>query len=211
MSANDVWIAEAGEDEWGHRFGGTRWTFALPEGSAPAPMLLMTLDLADPRLAWSGARPLPLAELPLALHVDDTLARQRYVIEEPAARRARFAGPPWSHETYVEPDESAVERRLRLRAARGAELGARDAVIDTLLGGSGFLRIGGAPVWVQDAEEVRCECGGAVDLAASIGYQSLGARDGLLASDGPLFLGELVAHFFVCWPCRAVTVVSEST
>jgi hypothetical protein len=84
-----------------------------------------------------------------------------------------------------------------------------DVVIDSFVGETGFIRIGGEPIWVQRREDVACDCGGQMTHAASIGYENYDRPSGLLPGGRPFFLGELAFYFFYCGRCDRVMVITQ--
>jgi hypothetical protein len=209
MTAGNVLIAEVGSEKYRHQFGGERWTIEA-FGSSPPPALLLTLDLGDPRLG-AGARE---NELPLVSRLDgESLNRQSYFYD-PAGLRVLFQGSAW----HVSMDSSESlplplpSRDLRLRPARADEdLGqtSKYSVQDTFLGGDAFIRVGGEPLWLTDAEDVSCPCGQALQFAACVGYENYARPSGIVAPTIPFFIGELALYFFVCFGCRFVVVISQ--
>lgn len=85
------------------------------------------------------------------------------------------------------------------------------AAQDTFLGGSAFIRIGGAPLWIQDPERAGCECGREMVYVASIGYEAYEQPSIFPGLPQAFFLGELARYFFVCTSCVRVAVISQST
>jgi hypothetical protein len=79
---------------------------------------------------------------------------------------------------------------------------------DTFVGGEGFIRVLGAPLWLQEPLDIACQCGDRFAYAASIGYE-VGLRG--TVPDQPFFIGEGALYFFVCKRCLRVAVRSQST
>jgi hypothetical protein len=206
-------IAEPGEESFGHHFGGTDWSIETPPGAVPNPVKLLGLDCRDPRL--EVLPPLP-GELPLCSRVDGAdLERQSYEISWQPIRKVRFLGAPWS----APPDlhdmlPPLTAKPLRLRSLREAEYPTRspiESVQDSLLGGEGFIRVGGEPIWLQGPEEVECGCGKQTVHVVTIGYERYDTASGLIPGGQPLFLGEYALYFFFCADCHRMLVLSQST
>jgi|LakWasMet57_HOW8_FD_contig_31_473215_length_1534_multi_3_in_0_out_0_2 hypothetical protein len=206
-------IAEVGQTPYAHVFGGDSWKLVAPPGSGAAPALVLTLDPTDKRLEldWHPGH------LPLASRLDGAIPkRQSYVVHQDS-QTLSFEGPPWR--TTI--DEASTlpnplpERPLRLRPMKGDENPAtaptKYEVQDTFLGGTGFLRIGGDPLWLLRPERVECSCGRGMTFLACVGYEQYDKPSGLIAPGVPFFLGELALYFFGCRPCARVLVVSQAT
>jgi hypothetical protein len=204
-------IAEIGTDRYEHKFGGAGWTAQTGVVEVPPPVLLLTLDLSDPRLDLAGAS----RELPLFSRVDASSTEPQSYVFDAAGRSVTFEGPGWN--VAVDPADlftpPLTERRLVLRPAQGDEDPAlapsKYEVQDTFLGGSGFIRVRGEPVWLADAEDVVCTCGKETEFVAGIGYERYNAPSGIVSPTRPFFLGELALYFFACLDCRRVVVVSQ--
>ena len=202
--------AERGSDAYPHKFGGSSWAIRAP--GQPSPALLMCLVAADPRLELDPQ----LGEVPLCSRLDGaSLAPQSYVFN-PVTRGVAFEGERWD----VELDPMDVlpnplpESPLRLRdltAGEDQEQTDRYDVQDTFLGGGSFLRVGGTPLWIFDAEDVQCTCGRECDFVAAIGYENYDHPSGLVAPATPFFFGEIALYFFLCPPCARMAVLSQAT
>lgn len=183
----------------------------MPAHAIPPASLLLTLDTRDPRL---GLRSKP-SQLPLCSRTDyESPARQVYLFDE-KDHSVRFEGLPW-HEPR-EPDDHfpsvLPERVLHLRPLRPDEdeEHAGEYVLDSFLGGRGFLRVGGDPIWIQSPEHVDCLCGQQPRFVATIGHESYTNPTGILSPTEAFYLGEGALYFFVCQPCQRVVVVAQST
>lgn len=206
-----TYIAEPGQDGAGHSFGGEDWTVGVPESSSPAPAVILTLQTSDERLTLGW----PPGLLPLSTRMDAALPRRQAYVVRPEVRRVDFEAPAW-HATgdQICPLPNPLPARpLALRPVRGNEdLAAapdRYEVQDTFLGGSGFLRIGGEPVWLLDPERVECTCGQQMRFIACVGYENYTNPSGLVGPQVAFFLGELALYFFGCQPCARVVVAMQ--
>lgn len=202
-------IARLGSSEFGHCFGGTSWRFAAPEGANPPPRLLLVLDAADERLQLSKVRAIPIFA---RLDGHTFHALQEYQFDE-QDRHVRFDGEAWNTSDSSELP-ALQEQRLILVSPSAIEdelVADRHDVQDSFLGGSGFIRIGGEPVWLTDEPETTCRCGSERTLIATVGYEQYDAPSGFVLPDHPFFVGEMAYYFFVCEPCRSVGVVTQSS
>ncbi len=207
------YIAEPGADQYRHLFGGMAWTMVAPAGASPAPTLLLTLDLGDPRLAFGRSS----GTLPLCAHLHDgsNLERQHYSFD-PVLNRIAFDGPAWQADTdpdYYLPNP-LPQHPLCLRPLREAEdLRVTDKydVQDTFLGDVAFLRVGGEPLWLQHAGGSR-----ALHVVRSRRrWLAWGTRTNPILLDSsplrsPSFSGNSL-YFFACFGCNRVAVLSQST
>ena len=206
----EVLIAELGEGEPGHSFGGTRWKVVSPPDASPPACLFLTLDTRDSRLNLPDVGPY----LPLCSRIDGMSESHDVYSFNHAERIVRFESSTWS--VPIEPEylipTPFEERRLRLRAPTTEEVSRDyDTIIRTMLGGDGFIRIGGQPLWVLDPVDVTCDCSGPIQFVASIGNENYGRPSGIVTTSEPLFLGELALHFFLCASSSRIIVVTEPT
>lgn len=210
-----TFIAEAGDDQFHHQFGGKAWNLVLPGSSSPSPATILTLDTFDERMEFNW----PADRLPLASRLDAGIPeRQSYIVEHDA-RRLVFDGGAW----MVGGDEiSVLPNPLPLRPLKLRPLTANESVVtapskydvhDTFLSNkrSGFLRIGGEPLWLLDAETVECTCGRQTQFVACVGSEHYTQPSGIIAPGVPFFLGELALYFFACSTCSRVVALTQST
>jgi hypothetical protein len=220
MVAGGGSIAEPGEDEYRHRFGGDSWRVLDPRSVYGGPTLLLTLDLADPRLAvlrvpW-------VSEIPLAsyLNCDAGDWEQRFRIEPEtqtllmvARERDSPEAPP---QEYWFPNP-LPETRVRLRPMNPADWPIDEEsynnIRDSFLGGPAFIRVLGPPLWVQAAlEEIKCACGMPMCYVCGLRYESdptySGEPSAFLAGAG-FEAAETAHHFFWCQQCRELLVIPD--
>ena len=76
---------------------------------------------------------------------------------------------------------------------------------DRFAGGHDFIRVLGSPIWLQRVEERLCDCGGAMNYIASIGYGGEGSMTGMR-----FLVGEFASYFFLCEKCPTIKVVAQS-
>jgi hypothetical protein len=178
-------------------------------GVSPSPVLLITLDLSDPRLGVEAGIP----ELPLCSRLDGTIERQSYLFE-PGRAAITYEGPSW----YVPIDTADMlpspleQHDLLLRNYKDdedPEHASKYVVQDTFLGGSACFRIRGQPIWLVDPEKVICSCGRETEFMTCIGYENYEHPSGIVAPTQPFFIGELALYFFVCFHCNRIVVVSQ--
>lgn len=215
--AQPGWIAMPGGQDAPHLLGGSTWRIMTGAGPLPAPSLLLSLDLR--------CIPLPLlsmgaSHLPLATHLncDPGSQLQEYQFDEQWRRINWLAG--WCAEDQVlAPDdrlpEPLPERRVTLRPMRPDEIPDTEehywSACSSFIGGDGFLRILGAPVWLQEPIEMSCSCGQPMQYVASLGYEAYDGPSLFLEGAQVLFVGEMAYYFFCCWSCRRVRVASQPT
>jgi hypothetical protein len=203
-------IGRPGEDSFAHVFGGSDWTVSGPQGSHPPAGLVVTLDGTDPRLSLNvrGA-------IPLCTRMDGFAAEpQRYKILR-IERRVMFGGLPWSAPIDDQDLVALPLPRIPLRLmppepGEDPSQSSKYEVQDTFIGGEGFIRIGGEPLWLGEDEDHECTCGTLMSFVACLGYENPAKRS-ILGALGPFFLGEVAEYFFLCVSCDEVAVVSQPT
>ena len=204
------YIAELGRDEFKHSFGGSGWSSHAPVGASPPPTLLMTLDFWDPRVGLGDLG----CELPLISRIDGEYPDTQAYVFDVGTREVAFEGPSWT----VAPDLCAFSHPLEVRSLRLRELRANedpeislDDAIDQFVGGQGFLRIRGTPLWLYSPQVVTCTCGRNAAYVASIGYEKHSQSCGIISDTEAFFVGESGFYFFLCTPCRRVVVLTQPT
>ncbi|HYO70619.1 MAG TPA: hypothetical protein VEU33_31525 [Archangium sp.] len=208
------WIAVPGDAAARHLFGGSSWRLLGGAESSPAPCLLLSLDLeALPELRLGG-----VSRLPLALYLDCDLGEQtqEYQFDERTRQIHWLAGDgPSGHQLSPEERLPAPlpERRVSLRPMQLEELPGNEepywSACDSFLGGEGFLRVLGAPIWLSEPLEAVCVCGRHMRYVASMGYELSGEPSIFLEGEQLLFVGEMAFYFFLCADCRRVRVLSQ--
>jgi hypothetical protein len=169
-----AFVATLGTGAYRHTFGGSRWT-AMYEGTAASGVqTILTLDLDDPRVE----RIADVKELPLCSHLwMCSLDRQSYRFD-PDTRTVLLDEAPWELGSEEDQRMPLPSRALQLREATKEELEPHDDAIETFIGGPAFLRVGGEPLWLGDAEEVPCSCGRAAVFMTGVGYENIVTRRG---------------------------------
>jgi hypothetical protein len=215
-------IAEPGEDEYQHRFGGDSWRVVDPDSVFGGPTLLLTLDLADPRLAV--IRTPGLDEIPLAsyLDCDANNGDQRFRIE-PETRTltmvAREKEVPKSYSEEYRFPNPLPETRLRLRPMTLGDWPideeSHDRIENRFLGGPDFIRVLGPPLWVEESlEGVKCTCGKPMRYLCGLGYDDRPTRSGepsaFVAGAGFMAL-DGAFQFFLCQQCREILVMTDAS
>ncbi len=208
------WIVIPGDASAPHLFGGSSWRILGGAESPPAPCLLLTLDLtALPESGLGGVAQLPLA---LYLNCDPGEQVQEYQFEVQTRQINWLAGDcPSGHQLPPEDwlPEPLPERRVSLRPMQPEELPGDEerywASCDSFLGGKGFLRVLGAPIWLAEPLEAACVCGRPMRYVASMGYEVFGEPSVFLEGEQVLFVGEMAFYFFLCADCRRVRVLSQ--
>lgn len=211
------WIIELGEDAYYHRFGGDTWSTMDFKNICEKPVLLITLDLRDPKLI--SLRVPALDELPLCYSINcDTLLRKQALQIQPASRTVTLldldadSPEPFNAEDLFH--NPLPERRVKLRA-----MGVDDYPVDEdvyekaceqFIGGASFIRVLGPPLWLQWVEEEICTCGLLMTYVCSIGYEDINNPTGFIP-DRPFFIGEAALYFFLCRSCLKTIVTSQPT
>lgn len=204
----ESFVVELGRSQYNHRFGGRLWTPITPSGTVPLPVLVLCLDVSDPRL--SDLAPIG-RELPLFTRLGGVLtSMQSYRVD--AHHRTAVFDSGWQD---MEIQESWLagplpERDVKLQPGLPHEIGNTPA-IDTFLGGEAFIRVGGSPLWISDEEGVTCNaCNEAPVFSGAIGYENYDRPAGYLDAGEPFFVGEMAYYFFVCVGCRRVIVITQA-
>lgn len=211
------WIASLGKSRYRHRFGGDGWKGVGPlDELLGSPTLLLTLDLRDPRLE-SLCNPKQRCQLPLFsyLNVVSMDNPQRYEVEH-ATQRVEFVKASSFGE--VLPGTAAhplPERPLVLRKMSRSEIPLDEESYwtagDSFLGGDGYLRVLGPPLWLQEVEWPRDKSRKKMQYCAAIGYENYRRPSGLISATEPLFFGEMAFYFFASDDLSRVAVLWQST
>jgi hypothetical protein len=211
---NVGYVAVPGRGAFAHRFGGSSWQPVDTHMVDGGPALLLVLDLHDERLARLRGRG-TVAELPLASYVNNSIWQEEQIYQiADDAREIRLESRTTTSTESLDPADRFPhpfpERDLLLRMMRPEEDPERvghGVASDAFVGGDAFLRVLGAPIWLQEPLEVGCACGARMTYAASVGYE-VGA--GMLL-ERPFFIGEGALYFFLCGDCLKVAVHSQVT
>jgi hypothetical protein len=213
------WIAESGENDYHHRFGGSSWNTATATGLdvCDLPALLLTFDLRDPRL---NSLSVPyLNELPICSFINSNIWEEKQVYEIiPDTHTVRLVSidqvDPSDNDEDIRLHLPFPEKDLRLRAMEVEDYPLDEDSYwdncDKFVNGSSFIRVLGPPIWLQWVEEERCECGLTMKYVCSIGYEHNDNPSGLIP-DAPFFIGEGALYFFLCSNCLRIVVISQST
>ena len=213
------WIAILGEDsEYTHRFGGQKWQATGPLDHAYGrPILLLTLDLNDTRLAGLGLDNSCGSEIPLFSYINGmTEPVQRYTVNHDN-KTVTFVEATALNET-LEPlsicPNPLPTRALDLRPMNSSELPTNEpsywTACDTFVGGDGWLRIGGPPLWLYDPEQHVSRDGEPMTYVAAIGYDT-NADSPFLDDPEMLMFGEMGLYFFVSPKLSEIVVSCQST
>ena len=207
------WIAEIGKGKYRHRFGGTGWKATGPlDDSYGPPILILTLDLHDPRLVGLKAKGNDCRELPLFSYINGMFEDfQSYSLDHTNNTAIFDSASPLSGK--IEPLEICPNplptRDLKLRPMKPTEFPKNEDAADTLLG-EGWLRILGLPLWLYDEESHQSSRGGAMKYVASVGYDITDPSPFLDEPDILMF-GEMALYFFVSDDLSEVVVSYQST
>jgi len=206
-------IGQVGMGEYLHRFGGNSWAVVDPNHSDDLPVLLLVLDLSDPRLAHAaGGR---LRWLPLCSYINNDVwsERQIYTIspQSQTVIATQHVMPRFHLDDSVKYEIPLPEKPLRLRAMTEDEYPTDEErywnACNGFIGGSSFIRVSGPPLWLQWVQVESCECGKNMDYVAAIGYEGTA----VFLEHRPFFIGEGALYFFLCQPCLKVSVICQDS
>lgn len=211
------WITQVGKEEYSHRFGGESWTTADPELNDFIFILLLVLDLRDPRLAT--LRTENLDELPLCSHINCSVWDGKQVFQlDPNAKIVllveREINQPESWETGF--PNPLPEKRIKLCPMQDTDYPVTEEqywqASENFLDGTSFIRVLGPPLWMESVlteeyEHPCCSCGSQMQYVCAIGHQSESSEKYL--GGEPFYIGEGVLYFFLCRSCLRVTVISQ--
>jgi hypothetical protein len=223
VDAGDEWgpqmaipgyIVEPGEDQYRHRVGGDSWKAVDPKSPDVPPMLLLTLDLRDPRLASLQME--GVDELPLAFHMNLEQWPERQVFRiEPETRTVRLVNQspaepvPDSEDTWF--PNPLPEAWVRLRPMTVADWPLNWNSYCRIRGefeyGPDSIRVLGPPICIGLREEVTCSCGAPMPYICGIGgVQLRGYIPG-----GEFYFGSGCFYFFFCQGCHEIATRWQDT
>lgn len=214
------YIVEPGEDRYRHRVGGASWKVIDPKSPDVPPMLLLTLDLRDPRL--HSLQMEEVDELPLAFHVNCEWPEKQLFRIEPEKQTVRLV-----YESVAQPNplpeehqfpNPLPETRVRLRPMTEEDWPLDWASYRRLRGefgdGPNFIRVLGPPIWIDLAEEVTCPCGGLMPYVCGIGseieYPGMTQLSGFIPGR-EFYFGDAAFYFFLCKRCRQIAARAQGT
>ena len=212
---NKGYIASVGEGAFNHKFGGNMWDVSGAQ-ITKGPLLLITLDIKDP--AMKDFQELGIEELPFCCELNYVyVGRQIYQIDKNEKNISLLSIDEKNLELLPEEDQQLIpfpSKSLILKPMNDDDYPVDEEsyyqCCDNFLGGKGVIRVLGPPVWMQEPERVRCNCGKEMDYVCSIGYEVDNEFCQLL--DGtPFFPGELVHYFFVCKRCLKTATLVQLT
>jgi hypothetical protein len=208
------YLVEPGSEQYRHRVGGDTWKAVEPRAADLPPVVLVILDLCDPRLA--SLRMEGVDELPFALHANcDWQEREVYRIE-PETRTLRLLYPNEGWPKPTPPEDHLPnpfpETRVQLRPMTASDWPLDEDALSRLRsessGGPHFLRVLGPPIWIWEEVKPTCSCGTPMPYVGSIGAEAEW-NDYVLG--GPYHIGAGAYYFFLCRPCREVRVELQCT
>lgn len=208
-------IAEQGSDEFRHRFGGTSWHVKDEDQACGGPVLLLTLDLHDPKLAPVFVE--GITELPLCSYINGSSWSRRQIYQVNPANQQVMLIEREENDPECDPEADIPnplpETRIRLRSMKQSEYPINyelySEAFDNFAGGESFIRILGTPLFMS-VFTVTCDCGRLMDYIASVGYQSPNSGSGFVDKK-PFFIGEGYLYFFLCRSCLRIQVDSQGT
>lgn len=209
-------LASPATGSFRHRFGGDTWRVVDQDPLVGGPSLLLVLDLDDPAL--SALRPPGLSELPLCSYVNASAweGRQRFRID--VAERAVLLSERQSDSRESLDAEDRFPNPLKETRLTLVKMSREDlpldedqywAACDHFVGGDRFIRVIGAPLWLDRPVDEVCSCGAGMAYVASLGYEDPGGVSAL-EIDRAFFFGEAGLYFFWCSRCLEVSVIAQT-
>ena len=204
-------------ENFGHTFGGQSYRIQMNGPSEDSPTLLLSLDLSADELASMRGFFGSCLRLPIVSFVnsDAWTNTQEYVFgnhDQTIEWKTDVARMEMQNPEDRLPNP-LPERRMKLSPMDSTDLPLQEEgywrIGDDFLGGKKFIRIFGSPYWLQDEVIETCPCHKSMICAVSLGYE-LPEQAGLFC-EKPFFIGEAALYFFVCFDCRRVRVVWQST
>jgi hypothetical protein len=208
------YLVEPGQEQYHHRVGGISWQAVDPRSAALPPLVLLILDLRDPRLASLHME--GVEELPFALHVNcEWPERQVYRIE-PETRTVRLIYPDTGQPMPLLPaipfPNPFPETRVHLRDMTAADWPLDWGSLSRLQGefksGPHFLRVLGPPIWIEEEMNPTCSCGAPMLCVGGIGAE---AEWNNYVPGDLLYFGNGAFYLFLCRRCREVLVMFQCT
>ncbi len=213
---NKGYVALVGQGSFNHKFGGSLWSSSSGIIGMRNPSLLITLDLKDPVLKkYQG---IGIEELPFCCELDYvSVDRQVYQIDNNTKAISLISIDEQKPELLREEDLQTgplSPKQLILQPMDQDDYPLNEEsywqCCDGFLGGKSVVRVLGPPVWMDEPEQVLCDCGKTMDYICSVGYEIDNAYRQLL-DDGPFFPGELAHYFFFCKSCLKTATLVQST
>jgi hypothetical protein len=207
------WVGQPGMDEYVHGFGGDSWTIVDPNPSQDFPVLLLVLDLSDPRLAHFACGRLRWLPLCSFINSDGWGERQIYTISPQSQTiiATQHVMPRDFLDEVTKYEIPLPEKPVQLRAMTEDEYPTNEErywrACDGFVGGNSFIRVSGPPLWLQWVQVESCECGKNMDYVAAIGYEGTV----VFLEHRPFFIGEGALYFFLCQPCLKVSVICQDS
>jgi hypothetical protein len=208
------YLVEPGEEQYRHRVGGVSWKAVDPRSAALPPLVLLVLDLRDPRLASLHME--GVEELPFALHVNcDWQERQVYRLE-PETRTVRLLYPEDGQPKPMPPEDffpnPFPETQVHLRPMTAADWPLDENALSRLQSEfcyrTPFLRVLGPPIWIEEEVNPTCSCGAPMPYLGGIGA---GAEWNDYIPGGPYSIGDGAYYFYLCRQCGEVLVELQCT
>ena len=203
------------DSDSGHRFGGVSW---IPKGfvcNLAPPVLLAVIDFSDPVIE-ACPEPGLKYELPLFTYInfEEIPETLDYTLDS-TKKTVDFSSHNAPGKLLSVEDRLAVPFRevpMGLQPMTNDEIPIDEEsywkACDSFIGGSGFIRVLGVPVFATDAFELDDE----YTYVASIGYEDPTKNQGLFHVC-PFFPGEFVSYFYVATSGGAprVRVITQPT
>jgi len=197
--------------------GRLNWTIAASSVAMELPSVLLDIDLRDPALGSALSSSDVPSRLPVMTCVKSDLweHRQEYTFVDDA-KEIRWISALTNGARAGSTNDMLVgsdQRSLVLERMTDTDLPTTEArywaIGERFLGGNDFVRLLGSPYWLTEPMRCKCSCGGEMKMTVCVGSE--GATREPLFGHEPFFIGEAALYWFVCWPCRRVVVLPQST
>ena len=208
------YLVAPGPEQYRHRVGGGSWKAVDPRSAALPPVVLLVLDLRDPRL--TSLQMEGVDELPFALHVNiESPEREVYRIE-PETQTVRLVHPDAGQPDPMPPavllPNPFPETRVHLRPMTAADWPLDEDSLVRLQGefsgGVHFLRVLGPPIWIEEQEQPTCSCGAPMPYVGGIGAE---AEWSDYIPGRRFHIGGGAFYYFLCRRCREVLAMFQCT
>jgi hypothetical protein len=214
------WVSRLGEDEYSHTFGGESWRVIDPELSYFVPVLLLVLDLKDPKLAALLTE--DMDKLPLCSHINCSVWAGKQVFQiyphlGTVVLVEREINAPESWETGF--PIPLPEKRIKLCPMQNTDYPVNREqywqACENFLNGTSFIRVLGTPLWIdpvltEEDEHPHCSCNLPMQYVCAVGCEHELETSEKYVDGEPFYIGEGVLYFFLCRSCLRVIVMFQS-
>jgi len=195
-----------GENKYKHYFGGETWKMPICSICDEPVHQILTLDMTD--VALSDVR-CKLNELPLisCVNCSNCWERQYYKLDESIKSITVLKSE--QEEVWKQDGGDKIEYPLPKMHVKLEKLDAYDD--DEFIDGMGtdyLAKIGGAPVFLSDAINMKCpKCGKNMEFIGQLTGNDFG--DEKLLNGFDFFIGEMFLYYYICSDCNIVGVDSQ--